>query len=40
VITKWWQREYVITPVAAIGTGAALIVVAAAVTAALMAFAR
>ncbi len=40
VITKWWQREYVITPTAAIGTGAALVVVAAAVTAALMAFAR
>jgi hypothetical protein len=40
VITKWWQREYVVTPTAAIGTGAALVVVAAAVTAAVMAFAR
>lgn len=40
VITKWWQREYVVTPTAALGTAAALIVVAAAVTAALMAFAR
>src|SRR5437868_2990624 len=25
VITKWWQREYVVTPTAAIGTGAALV---------------
>jgi len=40
VITKWWQREYVVTPTAAIGTGAALVVVAAAVTAVVMAFAR
>ncbi len=40
VITKWWQREYVITPTAAIGTGAALVVIAAAVTAAVMVFAR
>jgi hypothetical protein len=40
VITKWWQREYVVTPTAAIGTAAALIVAAAAVTAIVMAFAR
>jgi len=40
VITKWWQREYVVTPTAAIVTGAALIVTAAAVTAVVMAFAR
>jgi hypothetical protein len=40
VITKWWQREYVVTPTAALGTAAALIVAAAAVTAIVMAFAR
>jgi hypothetical protein len=40
VITKWWQREYVVTPTAAIATGAGLIVAAAAVTALVMAFAR
>src|SRR3954467_10223331 len=40
VITKWWQREYVVTPTAAIGTAAALVVVAAAATAVVMAFAR
>jgi hypothetical protein len=40
VITKWWQREYVVTPTAAIVTGAALVVTAAAVTAVVMAFAR
>jgi hypothetical protein len=40
VITKWWQREYVVTPTAAVVTGAALIVTAAAVTAVVMAFAR
>jgi hypothetical protein len=40
LITKWWQREYVVTPMAAIGTGAALVAVAAAVTAVVMAAAR
>ena len=40
VITKWWQREYVVTPTAALGTAAALVVTAAAVTAVVMAFAR
>lgn len=40
VITKWWQREYVVTPKAAIGTATALVVVAAAVTATLMFIAR
>jgi hypothetical protein len=40
VITKWWQREYVVTPTSAIVTGAALVVTAAAVTAIVMAFAR
>jgi len=40
VITKWWRREYVVTPSAAIGTAAALVVTAAAITAIVMAFAR
>jgi hypothetical protein len=40
VITKWWQREYVITPTAAIGTAAALLVGGAIITAVVMAFAR
>src|SRR3954467_14411548 len=40
VSTKGWQREYVVTPTAALGTAAALIVTAAAVTAVVMAFAR
>lgn len=40
VITKWWQREYVVTPTAAIVTGAALVLTAALVTAIVMAFAR
>ena len=40
VITKWWQREYVVTPTAALGTGAALVLVAAAVTAVVMIFAH
>ena len=40
VITKWWQREYVVTPRKAIGTATVLVVAAAAVTAALMAASR
>jgi len=40
LITPWWRREFVVSPMAAVGTAAALIVVAAAVTAAVMAFAR
>jgi len=40
VITKWWQREYVVTPTAALATAAGLVVAAAAVTAIVMAFAR
>ena len=40
VITKWWQREYVVTPRKALGTATALIVAAAAVTAAIMAASR
>jgi len=40
VITPWWRREFVITPMAAVGGATALIVVGAAVTAALVAVAR
>ncbi len=40
VITPWWRREFVVSPLAAVGTAAALVVVAAAITAALMAFAH
>src|SRR3954471_24450294 len=40
VITPWWRREFVITPMAAVGGAAALVVVGAAVTAALVAIAR
>jgi len=40
VITPWYRREFVITPTAAVGGAAALVVVGAAVTAALMAIAR
>lgn len=40
VITPWWRREFVVSPLVALGTAAALVVVAAAVTAALMMFAR
>ena len=40
VITKWWEREYVVTPTKAIGTAAALVAVAAAVTALVMAATR
>ena len=40
VITKWWQREYVVTPTAAIGTAAALLAGGAIITAVVMAFAR
>jgi hypothetical protein len=40
VITPWWRREFVITPMAAVGGAAALIVVGAAVTVALMAAVR
>lgn len=40
VITKWWQREYVVTPMAALATAAGLIVTAAAVTAIVMAVTR
>jgi len=40
VITPWWRREFVITPMAAVGGAAALVVVGAAVTVALIAVAR
>jgi hypothetical protein len=40
LITPWWSREFVITPMAAVGAGTGLVVVAAAVTAAVMFFAR
>ena len=36
VITPWWRREFVITPMTALGAAAALVVSAAAVTAALL----
>jgi len=37
VISPWWRREFVITPVAAVSVGAALMAVAAATTALLLA---
>jgi hypothetical protein len=40
VITPWWRREFVVTPAMAVGTATALVVVGAAVTAAVIAFAR
>jgi hypothetical protein len=40
LITPWWSREFVITPMAAVGAAAGLVVVAAAVTAAVMFAAR
>jgi hypothetical protein len=40
VITPWYRREFVITPSVAVGTAAALIMISAAVTAVVMAFAR
>jgi hypothetical protein len=40
LITPWWRREFVITPMAAVGGAAALVVVGAAVTVALVAVAR
>lgn len=40
VITPWWRREFVVTPRRAMATAVALVVVAAAVTATLMAVVR
>ena len=37
IITPWWEREFVITPFAAVATTAGIIAVTAAVTAALVA---
>jgi len=40
VITPWWRREFVISPMTAVGIAAALVVVVAAATAAFMLAAR
>lgn len=40
LITPWWRREFVVTPFAAVGAAAGLLVVGAAVTAVLMAVVR
>jgi hypothetical protein len=40
VITPWFRREFVITPFAAVGAASALVLVAAAVTIAVMVFGR
>ena len=40
LITPWYRREFVVTPGRAMATAAALVVVAAAVTATIMVFAR
>jgi len=40
LITPWWQREFVITPVAAVAAGSVLVVLAAALTAVVMAVTR
>ena len=40
VITPWWRREFVITPGMAVGAGAALVLIAAAVTAVIFAIVR
>src|SRR6185503_7543240 len=40
LITPWYKREFVITPMAAVGAASGLVVVAAAVTAVIMAAAR
>ena len=40
LITPWYRREFVITPAAAVGAASAIMVVAAALTAALMAASR
>jgi len=36
LITPWWRREFVVTPMMAVATAAALVVAAAAVTAAIV----
>lgn len=40
VITPWWRREFVVSPMAALGTATALVVIAAVVTAVVMLVAR
>jgi hypothetical protein len=40
LITPWYRREFVVTPMAAVGAAATLVVVGAAVTAAVMGLAR
>ncbi len=40
VITPWWRREFVVNPMVAVATGVALVVVASAVTVAIIAVAR
>jgi hypothetical protein len=40
VITPWFRREFVITPFAAVAAASALVIIAAAVTVAVMAFGR
>jgi hypothetical protein len=40
VITPWWRREFVVTPLVAVSAAATIVVVAAAVTAAVMFAAR
>jgi len=40
VISPWWPREFVVSPMAAAGTAIALVVIAAAVTAVVMIFAK
>jgi hypothetical protein len=40
VITPWWRREFVLTPAAALGVGAGLIALSAALTALVLVLAR
>jgi hypothetical protein len=40
LITPWWRREFVVTPMAAVAAAAGLVVVAAAVTAAIFGITR
>jgi hypothetical protein len=40
LISPWWRREFVVSPMAAVGVAATLVVVAATVTAVLMAVVR
>jgi len=40
LITPWWRREFVVTPMAAVGAVAGIVALSAAVTAAMMLIAR